>query len=340
MTKRERLKKFLANDSVDRVPLAFFHHFCSPDQYYRGLEDEAAFETNIDGHKRARDIYDPDVAKVMNESLLLLPLEGPAVESAADLSKIRPVSVDSRFFEKSMELTSRARAVYGPETPVYCTGFSPLLVLRMCLINNDVARIGSATGEARLLKYLVEEPEAIADALSAITERMCDLHHMLMTQCGCDGLYFSVNNQCSLIREDLFRSSIMPYEAAILAAANKDSSINMLHICGFAGKPNDIALFKGYDAAAYNWAVHTEGVSLSEGKKLFGHRPVCGGFGPTVNDVLYKGTREEVEAFTYSVLDDAGQIGVMLGADCTVPTDIDDRRFEWVREAATKYAAR
>jgi uroporphyrinogen decarboxylase len=30
----------------------------------------------------------------------------------------------------------------------------------------------------------------------------------------------------------------------------------------------------------------------------------------------------------------------MLGADCTVPNDIDDNRLEWVRQAAVKYAVR
>ena len=29
----------------------------------------------------------------------------------------------------------------------------------------------------------------------------------------------------------------------------------------------------------------------------------------------------------------------MLGADCTVPNDIDDTRLEWVRQAAIEYAA-
>ena len=55
--------------------------------------------------------------------------------------------------------------------------------------------------------------------------------------------------------------------------------------------------------------------------------------------VIYTGTREEIEEFTYSILDEAGQVGVMIGADCTVPTDIDDTRLDWVREACKKYAA-
>ena len=50
-------------------------------------------------------------------------------------------------------------------------------------------------------------------------------------------------------------------------------------------------------------------------------------------------SREEIERFTYGILDEAGQVGVMIGADCTVPTDIDDERLDWVREACKKYAA-
>jgi len=38
------------------------------------------------------------------------------------------------------------------------------------------------------------------------------------------------------------------------------------------------------------------------------------------------------------ILDECGQVGVMIGADCTVPNDIDDDRFNWVRDAAVEYA--
>jgi len=41
-----------------------------------------------------------------------------------------------------------------------------------------------------------------------------------------------------------------------------------------------------------------------------------------------------VEAETRRILAAAGRIGVILGADCTVPSDTDWQRFEWVRSAA------
>ena len=89
--------------------------------------------------------------------------------------------------------------------------------------------------------------------------------------------------------------------------------------------------------AAVNWAVYSENVSLKEGKELFGGRPVMGGFAQT--GLIYDGTEEAIKAEVKRILDEAGQLGVMIGADCTVPMDIDEHHFVWVREAAEEYAA-
>ena len=76
---------------------------------------------------------------------------------------------------------------------------------------------------------------------------------------------------------------------------------------------------------------------MGDAKKLFGGKPVIGGF--TQDGVIYTVTREEVKQATWDILDNAGQLGVIIGADCTVPNDIDDDRFNWVRDAAAEYAA-
>ena len=56
MTKRERFMKFLAGEPVDRVPVAFFHHFCGPSEWFRGLENEEIFQKNIEGHRKALEV--------------------------------------------------------------------------------------------------------------------------------------------------------------------------------------------------------------------------------------------------------------------------------------------
>ena len=332
MTKRERFMRFLANEPVDRVPVAFFHHFCTQEEWFKGLADPAIFEKNIEGHRKAREIFDPDVIKVMNDSLMIMPLDTSFVKTSADLRKIQPPRAGSAFVEKTKELTKRALAFYeGSDAPTYATGFSPVMVLRASLG-------GLLPGEEkpRLVSFLEEDPGSVVAALDILGESIMELNEILIKECGAEGIYFSVNNQSHYIPDDLYAKYIAPSDMKVMDHANTLSPINLLHICGYHGRANNLELFKDYRAAGYNWAVHAEGVTLSEGKKLFGGKPVFGGFEQAT--VIYTGTREELQAETWKILDEAGQVGVMLGADCTVPTDIDDERLEWVRQAAIAYA--
>lgn len=335
MTKRERFMNFLANKPVDRVPVALFHHFVGIDMWFKGLENEEAFEANIIGHKKSRDVFDPDVIKVMNDSLMMINIDMSFVEKASDLRNIKPPMPGSLFFEKSKELTKRALAYYADsDAPKYVTGFSPMMVLRNNLVGLD---LGTAmTKKPLIVEFMEEDPDSVVEGLRLITECIKALNEMLIKECGADAVYFSVNNQQTYVPEDLYRKYVMPFEKEILAHANAMSDMNALHVCGYKGKGNNLELFKDYEAAWVNWAVHAEGVGLAEGKKLFGGKPVAGGFEQATD--IYTGTREEIEQHVFQILDEAGTVGVMIGADCTVPTDIDDNRLEWVRQACIKYA--
>ena len=61
----------LKNKSVDYVPILLFHHFCNEKDWDQGLVNSIAFEKNINGHKNAREIFDPDVIKIMNDTLMI-----------------------------------------------------------------------------------------------------------------------------------------------------------------------------------------------------------------------------------------------------------------------------
>lgn len=335
MTKRERFEKFLANEPVDRVPVAFFHHFTTEQEWLTGLTDEAAFEKNIEGHRIARAKFDPDVIKIMNDTLMIMPVDTSFVKTAADLRKIQPPMPGSAFFEKSKELTKRVVAIYeGSDAPIYITAFSPCIILRNSISGMD---IGTAVAHSKLYSFLEEDPESVMAALDIIADSVIALNKMLLTECGAEAVYLSVNNQAHYVPDEFYTKYIAPSDKKVLAAANELSKFNMLHICGYHGKANNLELFKDYDVPVFNWAVHAEGVGLAEGKKLFGGKPVCGGFAQA--ETIYTGTREEVTAEVAKYLDEVGQVGVMLGADCTVPTDIDDERLKWVRQAAIQYAA-
>ena len=90
-------------------------------------------------------------------------------------------------------------------------------------------------------------------------------------------------------------------------------------------------VWQNYPAKAINWAVYVENLPLKEGKEFFGGRCVLGGFDNRKEGVLYSGSREEVETEVEKLLSSAGKTGVILGADCTLPSDISTERLQWVR---------
>jgi uroporphyrinogen decarboxylase len=122
----------------------------------------------------------------------------------------------------------------------------------------------------------------------------------------------------------------------ILNAANAASENNILHICGYEGVRNRLAAWRNYPAKAYNWAVNVEGVTLSEGKALFSGKAVIGGFANPKASLIDTGTREEIEAFVAELLQKTGKRGVVIGADCTVNSEITPEMYEWVRQAAAR----
>ncbi len=336
MTKKERFEAFLANKPVDRVPVALFHHFCDMEDVNQGLVNEEAFERNIEGHRRARKIFDPDVAKVMNETLMLVPIDCSKAEKAADLRKVDPPSRDSLFVTKTVELTKRVRDIYrDSDAPVYGTSFSPYTVLRFSLSPNGM--LGNGSDEARFKRFMKEDPEAVGEFLGRLGEFICYLNERMLGECGVDGIYLSVNNQCGIVPPEMHRQLIAPHEKKIIDEANKRSRITLLHICGGPiGLPSTLELYRDYDVAGYNWAIEAEKISLGEGKKILNGAPVFGGFERT--GLIDRGSREEITKRVYDILDECGQTGIMIGDDCTVSTHIDDRRLEWVRQAAVQYA--
>ena len=337
MTNRQRILDTLANKPVDRAPIAFFHHFTGAEDWNMGLSKPEAIERNIAGHAPALKVFTPDVIKIMNDTLMMMPLDTSFVEKASDLAKIKPLSLSDEYAEKQIELTRRVVEIYkGVDAPIYATSFSAAWILRNAL-TTDLLPVAGAS-EPLMRKLMVEDPNAVADCLMRLSESFAALNKVIMTECGVDGIYFSVANQANFFSKEFHHAYVAPSEKYVLAEAKKIRDVNICHICGYHGHGNDLTLYTEYDAAAYSVAVNAEGTTMGKAKKLFNGKPVIGGF--TQDGVIYKGSKEEVKKATWDILDEAGQVGVIIGADCTVPNDIDDDRFNWVREACAEYAAK
>ncbi|MDO5028594.1 MAG: uroporphyrinogen decarboxylase family protein [Bacillota bacterium] len=340
MDKRQRFMNFLDNKEVDRVPVAFYHHYLNSMMLYnmnQGLKNEKIFEENIEGHKSTKMKFDPDLIKVMNDSIMIMPLDFSQAKNDFDLKNIRPQGPDSLWADKTIELAKRVKEIYkDSDAPVFFTSFGPAYIIRSSFANIGNLMAGSKFFESKILKIAAEQKDDLKDLVRRVSEDVVQLNERLFKEAAIDGIYFSVNNQNNFFDKEYYREVFTPGDKLILDQANNLSKMNLLHICGYRNKANDLETFKDYKAAAYNWAVHAEGVSLKEGKEFFAGAPVFGGF--EQNGLIAKGTKEEIKAEVYKILDDVGQVGVMLGADCTVPTNFDDSRLNYVVEACQNYA--
>ena len=332
MNKRERFEAFLNNQPVDRVPVAFFHHYMTVDEYLTGLAHPHLFKRMVDGHWESRQHFDPDFLKIMNDVLQMMPLTNiENVKCAADLKQVTPPAMDSPFVEKTKELTEGVLEFFKDEDiPSLSTGFSPVNDLYYDLMFGDL------THRDGMANLFAEDPEVTADCLKRIAEMKTELNLLLMKEFGLDGIYFSVMNQNQLIPDEQYDKYIVPIEKEMVSAIT-EQGVCFLHICGYENRVNNLDLFKDYKPSAVNWAVHTEGLSLKDGKDFFGGIAVMGGFEQATT--IYKGTKEEIKAEVKDILTGAGQIGVAIGADCTTPEDVDETHFVWVREAAEEFAA-
>jgi uroporphyrinogen decarboxylase len=157
----------------------------------------------------------------------------------------------------------------------------------------------------------------------------------LLSEGGIDGIYYSVR-AFKGVSESAYRELASGSELQVLKAANSVRANNLLHICGHSGIPSDLELYKTYPARIYNFSIQNENLTLAHGKKLFGGKAVLGGFDIADNSILYQGTRSDIESEVKRIVSEAGNRGVIVGANCTIKSDIDFERLIWVKEAAAK----
>lgn len=323
-TKRELVLKAFHNEETERVPVGFWHHYLTDEDFNGGLADPTLYEKNIAGHKKFKEEFDPDFVKVMTDGFFFLPIDYSQVETVEDLKKLKPVPEDHPWFAKNVELAKDVRAIYGEDILIFFNIFAPLTQL-----SNGV---GTKENPGRLREFLKEDPQAVKKALDLIAENIDILTRKVVGAGLADGIYLSVSNPNRQIPAEVYEAYVSPSEKRILATANEIAADHILHICGYAGNKNILSVYRDYDASVINWAVHAEEFGLKEGKEYFGGKAVIGGFDNTKDSVLYKGTKEEIEAYVDKILAEVGTTGVIIGADCTVPADISAERLNWVRE--------
>lgn len=328
MSKRELVLNAFNNQEVERVPVGFWFHFAA-DAFFDSSEETV--KRNIAGHQKYVDEFHPDFLKLMSDGFFGYPNEAiKKTKTAADLDRIEKEDA-GKWIQGQVDLVRELTGRFQKEVASFYNIFAPATYLSLLL--------ESAGNELTVAQLAKENPKGLARVLDLIAKDVALLSRRVIAEGGADGIYLSVRNIDGVGKED-YLNVIAPSELAVLENANAVSRYNILHICGYEGHRNDLSTYVDYPARIVNWAVTVENVSLSEGKKLFGGKAVIGGFNNTTDGVLYKGSKEEIEAETAGLIADAGTTGVILGADCTIPSDTPLEHLSWVREKAKEVSAR
>ena len=330
MTKKELVLKAFHNEATERIPVGFWHHYMEYEDFNKGMENPEIFTRNIEGHKAFKEKFSPDFLKIMTDGLFFLPYDYAVFKSAKDLKGLECLSDDHPWFEKNLELVRTLRKMYGNDILVYFNVFAPMTQLR------DGMRVLQHFGfdQDKVISFLEEDAQAVSDALCVFAESLGVLMEKVVKEGLADGIYFSVSNPSGDIPATIYDQFIAPSERLVIEKANKLSPDNILHICGNVGNKNMFTIYKDYEVRVVNWAVQASGMSLKDGRELFKGKAVIGGFDNAKSATLYSGTREEIEQCTEQIVNEAGRTGLILGADCTIPADIEIVRLNWVREIA------
>lgn len=233
--KRDLVLKTFNNEETDRAPIGFWYHFAKDETV--PLTDELV-KINYNGHLKFCKDVEPDFLKIMSDGFFHYPgVASEPVTSAADLKKIKSGKPETlAWIDRQIDMVKKVASQYGKDMVTLYNVFSPASYLTFATENLSFKNI---------TRFYEEDPEALKNALLTIAEDVKILADRAIREAGVDGIYFSVGCYDGISREE-YQRIIEPSELAVLEVANAANDCNMIHICGYAGRKNDLTTFKDY----------------------------------------------------------------------------------------------
>ena len=313
MTKFERVQAALKRQPTDRPPYAFWRHFPDVDRNAAALA-----QSTLRFHER----YQSDFLKVTPTGGYAVEdwgcVEGDevlpdghracvrhAVNTPGDWRKIRPVKMESTAWASHLETIIRCVVDRRADCSTLPTVFSPLSLARK--LSGD-----------RLAYDLKENPQAVTDALEAITETILTFAEACFRE-GAEGFFYSIQAASAAFHtEEEYRRFGEPYDRRILEAVQAKSKLTIVHGHGERLMFERLA---SLPAHAWNWDDRRAGPSLRDGlARVPG--AVIGGldqWGP-----LKDGSVEDTRAEVRDAIAQVDGRGLILGAGCVLPVGTSD----------------
>lgn len=316
MNKRQRVETVVRGGKADRVPACFSLHF---PKEYDTVEQMA--KAHVDFYRETG----CDICKIMNENLV--PRAGE-LASPDDWNKVTGFDRRAPFMRRQLDLIDAVKAALPEDTYYLATlhgicasGIHPFEYL-----------YGYEGIRAMLCKHLREDSRPVTAAFERIADGMAD-YAAAAVEHGMDGIYYAaLGGERHFFTDEEFEKYIFPYDEKILKAIRAAGGTVFLHIC----KENiNMERYRRYAALCdvVNWGVYETNFSLEEGRKLFPGKTLMGGLANR-GGVLVDGTVEELASHVRGLVKAHGNGGFILGADCTLPTEIPYGRIAAAVQAA------
>jgi uroporphyrinogen decarboxylase len=306
LSKRERLERLLAGEQADRPGVALWRHWPGDDQ----IPEELARSTLAWQQQ-----FDWDFVKVTPDSNFAV--DGWGAESVwqggdegsrryvhhpirtpADWLQIKPLDpYQGRLGGQRRCLTILGREL-GERTPFIQTIFSP------------IAQLKYLAGRERALEHIRRYPDAVHQALDAITETILRFLEAIQPT-GVAGIFYALQMATP---EDLTREEYLalgrPYDLRILSAARERYWFNLLHLHA----PHAyFDLVTDYPVQAINWHDREGPPELAAARKHFGGALVGG---LRQRETMLLGTPEDVRREAADAMAQTEGRGFILATGC------------------------
>lgn len=314
MTRAERILNTIEGKPVDRVPVCFWHHFGQ-------LEPK---ET-VNSHIRWFNESGIDLLKMMCDEFFTYPMDVKATPE--EILKMKPLGRDNYYVHGQAERARQINeALHGEAVTLY-NAFSPYATLKHTL------------GDAESMNLIRNHEEAALHLMNIICEDTCYMIEGILRESGTMGMMLCLQGaEHGRFNDEDYARLIAPTEKAVIDCATGLSDKNLLHMCGWDGIPDHLERWENYPTAMINWDVDVENISLRDGRKRFAGRTLLGGFNNRAGTLINTGSKDEIKTFAKKLVWSVGAEKLIIGADCSLPSEINPERIRWIIEALEELA--
>ncbi|HEX5418226.1 MAG TPA: uroporphyrinogen decarboxylase family protein, partial [Chloroflexota bacterium] len=244
----ERLRATLQGQPVDRPAWSLWRHFYETEATVEGLAESMLGFQNQYGFDFMK--VNPRAQYHVEDWGVKLRYSGNAheaptvvdvpIKTVADWRKVEPLPSGRGILGEHLRALRLIATGLKDEIPFIMTVFNPLSLAGRLVQD-----------EATLKRHLAEDPNAVHQALEAITQTFIEYTEAILAT-GASGLFFATTTWGSrdLMSAEEYEIWGRPYDLRVLAAA-KDAEFNLLHVCGDNNRLFDLS---DYPVHAFNWA--------------------------------------------------------------------------------------